>query len=334
MNYARKRDHDYCRGYYLVTMVSSPRRSLFSRIERGEVKLLPVGDMVAKAIRMMEADSPEVGVRAFAIMPDHIHLVVTFRAVSAHPLGWHIRRLKARVTKWVRDWSGNGAFGVFEEDYHDLISFDGGELDKYVRYVKENPLRWQWKVDHPDFFSKHYAAEHPRLPKGVSWTAIGDLSVLDAPRMVAVIVHRRITEDERRAEAERYLGLAREGSVLIGGFISPGEREVARGLGAIEGAKVICLVPYGLGGYKPRGAAVRRLAEGKTLVLSGFSEDVPSTPICYDNCHHNNDWARAIAMDVGDESPTSLLPPTSLRPPNSLPPLNSQVGGIGGKKQP
>jgi len=292
-------------------MVSSPRRSLFSRIEQGGVKLLPVGEMVAKAIRMMEADSPEVGVRVFSIMPDHVHMVVAFKAVSAHPLGWHIRRFKARVTKWARNWSESGAFGVFEEDYHDLISFDGGELDKYVRYVKENPLRWQWKADHPDFFSKHYAAEHPRLPKGVSWTAIGDLSILDAPRMAAVVVHRRITDDKRKAEVGRYLELAREGAVLIGGFISPGEREVARGLGAIKEAKVICLVPYGLGDYKPRGAAVRRLAEGKTLVLSGFSEDVPSTPICYDNCHHNNDWARAIAKDIGDESPISLPPPNS-----------------------
>ena len=121
-----------------------------------------------------------------------------------------------------------------------------------------------------------------------------------------MIVHRRITEEERKAEVSRYLELARSGAILIGGFISPGEKEVARGVLEIAGAKVICLLPYGLKGYKPHGMAVKRLAESHTLVLSGFPESVPSTPINYSNCHLNNDWARLIAAGgFGDESPNS-----------------------------
>ena len=104
----------------------------------------------------------------------------------------------------------------------------------------------------------------------------------------------------------RYLELAQGGATLIGGFISPGEKEVAKGVLEIAGAKVICLLPYGLKGYKPHGVAVKRLAESKTLVLSGFPESVPSTPINYVNCHLNNDWARLIALGrSGDESPDS-----------------------------
>ena len=121
-----------------------------------------------------------------------------------------------------------------------------------------------------------------------------------------MIVHRRITEEERKAEVSRYLELAKNGATLISGFISSGEKEVAKGVLEIAGAKVICLLPYGLKGYKPHGEAVKRLAESKTLVLSGFPESVPSMPINYDNCHLNNDWARAIAAGrSGDESPDS-----------------------------
>ena len=113
-------------------------------------------------------------------------------------------------------------------------------------------------------------------------------------------------EEERAAEVSRYLELAQGGATLIGGFISPGEKEVAKGVLEIAGAKVICLLPYGLKGYKPHGVAVKRLTESKTLVLSGFPESVPSTPINYVNCHLNNDWARLIAMGrSGDESPDS-----------------------------
>ena len=125
------------------------------------------------------------------------------------------------------------------------------------------------------------------------------------PQLVPVIVHRRITEAERKAEVVRYLDHARGGATLIGGFISPGEKEVAKGMLGIPNAKVICLLPFGLKGYKPHGVAVRRLAESKTLVLSGFPESVPATPINYENCHLNNDWARQIAVVGGDKSPKS-----------------------------
>ena len=32
-----------------------------------------------------------------------------------------------------------------------------------------------------------------------------------------------------------------------------------------------------------------------SLVLSGFGDEIPETPISYDNCHFNNDLAKAIA---------------------------------------
>ena len=304
MHYARMAGHDYHEGYYFVTINTAPRRNCLSRIVCGKVELLPPGEIVLKAYLQMGADSPEIDLRVCAIMPDHFHAIIVFRHRSEHPLGWHVRRFKARATRAVRGLSGDASLGLFEENFHDFISFSGEELDSYVQYVKLNPIRWQWKHDHPDFFSKHFALRHPRLPRGISWTAIGDRSLLDAPWIEPVVVHRRITEEERKAEVARFLELAKSGATLIGGFISPGEKEVAKGALEIAGAKVICLLPYGLKEYKPHGVAVRRLAESKTLVLSGFPESVPPTPINYDNCHLNNDWARLIAVGLsGDKSP-------------------------------
>lgn len=305
MHYARKSDHDYHEGYYFITINTAPRRNCLSQIVGGRVVLTPLGEIVLKAYLKMTADSPEIDLRVCAIMPDHFHAIIVFRRRSEHPLGWHIRRFKARATKAARDLTGNTQLGLFEENFHDFISFSADQLDNYTQYVKSNPIRWQWKHDHPDFFRKHFALQHPRLPCGISWTAIGDRSLLDVPQLVPVIVHRRITEAERKAEVAHYLDLARTGATLIGGFISPGEKEVAKGMLEIQGAKVICLLPFGLKGYKPHGVAVRRLAESKTLVLSGFPESVPATPINYENCHLNNDWARQIAGAGGDKSPGS-----------------------------
>jgi len=304
MHYARMIGHDYHEGYYFVTINTAPRRNCLSRIVGGKVELTALGEIVLRAYLQMAVDSPEVDLRVCAIMPDHFHAIIVFRRRSEHPLGWHIRRFKARATKGARDHTGDPTLGLFEENFHDFISFSADQLDRYTQYVKSNPIRWQWKHDHPDFFRKHFALRHARLPREISWTAIGDRSILDVPWLVPVVVHRRITETERKAEVARFLGLAEAGATLIGGFISPGEKEVAKGVLEVKGAKVICLLPFGLKGYKPHGVAVKRLAESQTLVLSGFPESVPATPINYDNCHLNNDWARQIAEGGrGDESP-------------------------------
>ena len=156
MHYARMAGHDYHEGYYFVTINTAPRRNCLSRIVCGKVELLPPGEIVLKAYLQMGADSPEIDLRVCAIMPDHFHAIIVFRRRSEHPLGWHVRRFKARATRAVRGLSGDASLGLFEENFHGFISFSSEELDSYVQYVKLNPIRWQWKHDHPDFFSKHF----------------------------------------------------------------------------------------------------------------------------------------------------------------------------------
>ena len=181
MHYARMIGHDYHEGYYFITINTAPRRNCLSQIIDGKVVLTPLGEIVLKAYLKMAADSPEIDLRVCAIMPDHFHAIIVFRRRSEHPLGWHVRRFKARATKAARDLTGDAQLGLFEGNFHDFISFSSDRLDNYTQYVKSNPIRWQWKHDHPDFFRKHFALQHPRLPRGIFWTAIGDRSLLDVP---------------------------------------------------------------------------------------------------------------------------------------------------------
>ena len=83
--------------------------------------------------------------------------------------------------------------------------------------------------------------------------------------------------------------------MLIGDFISPGERRVAREAAAIPRSRLVYLHPWGLSRYKPQGhAAAERLASGLTLALSGFPDTEESVPR-RGNCLLNNRWAQAIA---------------------------------------
>jgi len=118
---------------------------------------------------------------------------------------------------------------------------------------------------------------------------------LDYPWLEPVIISRRLEGEELEAEVARFLELAREGAVLIGGFISPGERRVAREAAAISRSRLIYLHPWGLSRYKPHGhAAAERLASGLTLALSGFPDTEEAMPR-RENCMLNNRWAQAIA---------------------------------------
>ena len=122
-----------------------------------------------------------------------------------------------------------------------------------------------------------------------------DLSLLDYPLLVQVVVHRRRPQEENERVIAGHTTQAAAGAVLIGGFISPGEKEVARQIAQFPNARVICLLPHGMAHYKPHGKAVDRIAGGKTPVLSGFGDEVPESPVNYGNCHLNNELARLVA---------------------------------------
>ena len=133
---------------------------------------------------------------------------------------------------------------------------------------------------------------HPRLPEGVEWQGCGAEALLDAPAFVSVIVSRRCTADEIEVETCRIIEAVRRGAVAVGGFISVGEQLIARALSEVPGAKLIRLVPYPLRFYYPSRAGRVRIAEGTTLLLSGFMQgDGARTR---ERCLQSNAWARAI----------------------------------------
>ncbi len=115
-------------------------------------------------------------------------------------------------------------------------------------------------------------ADHPLLPRDTTWTAWGNLALLDAPRLEPVILSRSLTPQalaNRLAELETDV---REGAVLVGGFISHGETEAAKRLARLPGLRLIRLLPYPMAFCHPGTGALRRIEEGHTLILSGFAE--------------------------------------------------------------
>jgi len=296
MHYARLHGHDYRGvGYYFVTFATEPRRALFSHIERGRVFLFPEGEAVRDAWLAIKDDEPSLSLRLYVVMPDHFHGVLVSPGLIDRSLPLLISRMKGRSRAAIRTLRGDSAFPVWEEGFHDYCAFTATMFDACCAYVKDNPARWQLRHDNPLWFQKHTAVSHPRLPTDTVWTAYGDQTLLSHPRLLPIRVSRSLRGAALEAEVERLSAEIAKGAVAIGGVISEGEHLLAKRIADDPRARLVYMCPWGLPSYKPHGAtAVRRIAEGKTLVLSGFPDTVgPAASRA--NCLRNNAWAQAIA---------------------------------------
>lgn len=295
MGNVRVRGHDYRgKGYYFLTFGTLARRQWLSRIVDGRVVLEPAGELLMDAWRKIAEEDPAYDLGVTAVMPDHFHGLAIARREPKYVIGTHVSRVEGRVLHAMRKRLDNPELKMWDEGFYDYLSLDMKMLRAFEAYIVDNPTRWQLRQDHPEWFRKQYALQHPRLPDETTWTAYGDATLLDHPNLVPVIVSTRISAAERAAQIAEILTRVERGGIPIGGFISPGEHEVAKEVATIARARIIKLIPWGLKRYKPSGAAAtRRLADGRTLILTGFPDDEPEE--CRrTNCLKNNEWVKQI----------------------------------------
>ena len=296
MGNVRVRGHDYhAKGYYFITFGTLGRRHWLSRIVDGRVVLETAGELLMEAWNQIAEEDPAYELGVTAVMPDHFHGLAIARRAPKFVIGTHVSRVEGRVLHAMRKRLGNPELKMWEEGFYDYLSLDMKMLRAFENYIRDNPARWQLRHDNPQWFRKQYAVQHARLPGETTWTAYGDATLLDHPRLLPVIVSTKISEAARAAQISEILAHVKQGAIPIGGFISPGEREVAREVTKLPRARIIKLLPWGLVRYKPSGdRATRWLASGRALVLTGFPDNEP-TECRRQNCLTNNAWVQQIA---------------------------------------
>lgn len=296
MGNVRVRGHDYRgKGYYFLTFGTLNRKPWLSRIVEGRVVLEPAGELLMAAWRKIAEEDPAYELGVTAVMPDHFHGLAIARRAPKYVIGTHVSRVEGRVLHAMRKRLDDPELKMWDEGFYDYLSLDMKMLRAFEAYIVDNPTRWQLRQDHPEWFRKQYALQHSRLPGETTWTAYGDATLLGHPNLVPVIVSTKISDAERAAQIEDILAQVERGGIPIGGFISPGERAVATAVARMPRARMIKLIPWGLARYKPSGAtATRWLADGRTLILTGFPDDEPEE--CRrTNCLKNNEWVKQIA---------------------------------------
>ena len=156
---------------------------------------------------------------------------------------------------------------------------------------------------------------HPVLDPALSWSAIGDVTLLASPFLYPVRLSMKRTAEELESEIAEHVERARHGWTPVCGFLSPGEREFERRLKALPFSRWIKAVPYGLPErYDPSVEDSRWLAAHRELILSSFDRSqIEPFRITRPGCLAMNERiadmaARASTSDGGRRPPNPLAP--------------------------
>ncbi len=112
------------------------------------VILKPCGEVVREQLQQLENRFPNVSVKDYVIMPDHIHVILYLRqeAGGASPsptlddVICAFKSLTSRVCK-----QRYGIERMFQRSSSDHIVRDRADYETHRKYVYENPKRWYYK---------------------------------------------------------------------------------------------------------------------------------------------------------------------------------------------
>ncbi len=144
---------------------STKRKKLEAWLDRGRgegwLRQREVAGLVEQIL--LAADGRDYQMQAWAVMPNHIHLVVSVWDVPLARLIGSWKGKSSRLANVLLHRSGK----FWQEDYYDTVVRDEAHLNRAIRYTEQNPVKallvkspreWLW-------CSAHHRDEYERLPR-------------------------------------------------------------------------------------------------------------------------------------------------------------------------
>ena len=196
-------DNDYtARRMYMVTMVTEGRKPLFGKVvghseavkpsaKAPHIEQSPLGEAVAEIWQTIGSHHPEVKVVALQMMPDHLHVILFVMEKMEKPLGKVLLGVKQACNQAFRELMPKEVVAVaqqhaqqkrengllFAKGFNDQILLRDGQLERWLKYLKDNPRRLLMKRENPDLFRVQRGLTYA----GLSFSAIGNRFLLEHP---------------------------------------------------------------------------------------------------------------------------------------------------------
>ena len=313
--------HDYtARRMYLLTFTVEGRRPLLGVLQGtpDDAHVIPttLGEAVARCWQEFPLRHPQIQSLGFCLMPDHIHGILYVSEQMDKPLGKVVIGFKTGCNKafrellpkvLVRDKRQSRAAAMQQQTqllaavpratgylwakgYNDRILQFEGQMERWLRYLQDNPRRLAVKRANPDLFRVQRNVEC----NGLTFSTIGNRFLLDRPLRLQVQCSRRMDDGDIAREVEEKLLAARRGAVLVSPSISPGERAVMRAAFE-EGHPIIVLQENGFTDMaKPGGKRFDACAAGRLLLLAPWQHHNKRTTVTRTQCLSINAMAARL----------------------------------------
>ena len=143
----RLKDYDYSNpGVYFVTVCIKDRKSLLwdnvgaTSGRHKQVRLSKYGKFVDDAIRQISNHYPTIKINNYAVMSDHIHLLLSIegdvngRPVVAPTISTVINQMKGYVSKQV-------GYSIWQKSFVDHIIRNEKDYIEHFNYIENNPYK-------------------------------------------------------------------------------------------------------------------------------------------------------------------------------------------------
>ncbi len=257
---------------------------------RSYIQASPLGRIIKECLKEIPAIHPALRLYQYALMPDHLHLLLSVEAPLDEILG-----RKLAIFKVMADKRAN-IERIFEKGFNDQILTPARKLDVIYDYLRDNPFRLGVRNSRPDFFRR---INRIQILDHV-YAAYGNFHLLRNPFMSQVVVHRSDSPQKKQLDNDRWLHTGANGGVLVSPFISAAEKALRTQAEAL-GAKIILITHEAFPErFKPSGHDFELCAEGRLLILSLGCQS--GTPLTRTLCLHMN----ALAQSIADLASSSL----------------------------
>ena len=184
---------------------------------------------------------------------------------------------------------------LWQRGYNDHILSNEGELERWRRYIADNPRRLYLRRQNAELFRVSFGLRIGPF----QCSAVGNRYLLDYPHILQVQCSTHFYEEDIQKAVAGYMAAARGGAVLVSPSISTGEKRTMR-TAFDEGLPLILITANGLGEYsKPGGAYFDACAQGRLLILSPFERQNRKVTLTRRMCMEMNELARLIAEGSG-----------------------------------
>ena len=146
--------YDYSQpGSYFITICTRERKqevlcsiepavgAIINRPPR--ISLTPLGRIVNETIRAIPDHYPGILVDQYIIMPDHVHLILSFRNIG--PDGRQIAAptpLSKIIQQMKRIASKQAGVPLWQKGFYDHVIRNDVDLANVRQYIRNNPLKW------------------------------------------------------------------------------------------------------------------------------------------------------------------------------------------------